>query len=111
MHANPRLHRRPPAAPAFSLAVPLVLSLVCALACALAVPAVGQAAEADSTRKTVGDLIDRTAPQLISKVMLEEKLFKTWYHGRTVLIGDGKLERAEKTEGFLFSVVGCMVCA
>ncbi|KAF9897833.1 hypothetical protein BX616_004910 [Lobosporangium transversale] len=35
---------------------------------------------------TIGDLIDNTP--LISKVMLEEKVFDTWYSGRTVLIGD-----------------------
>ncbi|KAF9155308.1 hypothetical protein BG015_010332 [Linnemannia schmuckeri] len=39
---------------------------------------------------TVGDLIDATDRQLISKVMLEERVFKTWYGGRTVLLGDGK---------------------
>ncbi|KAF9941388.1 hypothetical protein BGZ65_003968 [Modicella reniformis] len=37
---------------------------------------------------TMGDLIDNTLPQYISKVMLEEKVFDTWYYGRTVLIGD-----------------------
>ncbi|KAG0072718.1 hypothetical protein BGZ90_011831 [Linnemannia elongata] len=37
---------------------------------------------------TIGDLIDNTPKDYISKVMLEEKLFETWYHGRTVLIGD-----------------------
>ncbi|KAF9151720.1 hypothetical protein BG015_006295 [Linnemannia schmuckeri] len=37
---------------------------------------------------TLGDLIDWTPKELISKVMLEEKVFKTWSHGRTVLIGD-----------------------
>ncbi|KAI1314739.1 hypothetical protein EDD11_001753 [Mortierella claussenii] len=37
---------------------------------------------------TVGDLIDSTNRNLISKVMLEERVFKTWYGGRTVLIGD-----------------------
>lgn len=39
---------------------------------------------------TLGMLIDRTPKELISKVMLEEKLFDTWYGGRTVLMGDGK---------------------
>ncbi|KAG0053363.1 hypothetical protein BGZ83_001257 [Gryganskiella cystojenkinii] len=39
---------------------------------------------------TMGDLMDRTSPEVISKVLLEHKLFKTWYSGRTVLIGDGK---------------------
>ncbi|KAK3835638.1 MAG: hypothetical protein J3R72DRAFT_477433 [Linnemannia gamsii] len=42
-----------------------------------------------SERKlTVGDLIDWTPKELVSKVMLEEKVFSTWHHGRTVLIGD-----------------------
>ncbi|KAF9179165.1 hypothetical protein BGZ51_007160 [Haplosporangium sp. Z 767] len=36
----------------------------------------------------LGDLIDATPRDLISKVYLEEKLFETWHHGRTVLIGD-----------------------
>lgn len=38
---------------------------------------------------TLGDLIDKTPQHLISKVMLEEKVFETWFHGRTVLLGDG----------------------
>ncbi|KAG0282102.1 hypothetical protein BGZ96_000832 [Linnemannia gamsii] len=38
---------------------------------------------------TLGDFYDRTPHELISKVMLEEKVFETWYHGRTVLLGDG----------------------
>ncbi|KAG0273268.1 hypothetical protein BGZ95_010917 [Linnemannia exigua] len=37
---------------------------------------------------TMGDLIERTPKELISKVMLEEKVFKTWHHCRTVLLGD-----------------------
>ncbi|KAF9097531.1 hypothetical protein BGX23_008609 [Mortierella sp. AD031] len=37
---------------------------------------------------TLGDLYDRTPKDRISKVMLEEKVFKTWYSGRTVLLGD-----------------------
>ncbi|KAF9111272.1 hypothetical protein BGX27_005164 [Mortierella sp. AM989] len=37
---------------------------------------------------TMGEIIDITPKELISKVFLEEKLFKTWYHGRTVLVGD-----------------------
>ncbi|KAG0362309.1 hypothetical protein BG005_006139 [Podila minutissima] len=37
---------------------------------------------------TIGDLIDRTPKHLISKVMLEEKIFDTWFGGRTVLLGD-----------------------
>ncbi|KAI1302182.1 hypothetical protein EDD11_005648 [Mortierella claussenii] len=38
---------------------------------------------------TMADIFDATPKNLISKVFLEEKLFKTWYHGHTVLIGDG----------------------
>ncbi|KAG0203750.1 hypothetical protein BGX33_008920 [Mortierella sp. NVP41] len=37
---------------------------------------------------TLGDLINWTPTELISKVMLEEKIFKTWSHCRTVLMGD-----------------------
>ncbi|KFH65613.1 hypothetical protein MVEG_09089 [Podila verticillata NRRL 6337] len=37
---------------------------------------------------TLGDIIDSTPEALISKVMLEDKLFSTWYNGRTVLLGD-----------------------
>ncbi|KAG0049271.1 hypothetical protein BGZ83_005912 [Gryganskiella cystojenkinii] len=37
---------------------------------------------------TLGDLINATPKEFISKVYLEEKLFETWYHDRTVLIGD-----------------------
>ncbi|KAG0000624.1 hypothetical protein BGZ79_005723 [Entomortierella chlamydospora] len=37
---------------------------------------------------TMGEIFDATPRDLISKVLLEEKLFKTWHHGRTVLLGD-----------------------
>ncbi|KAG0006471.1 hypothetical protein BGZ65_007554 [Modicella reniformis] len=37
----------------------------------------------------LGDLIDKTPKNVICKVMLEEKIFKSWVYGRTVLIGDG----------------------
>ncbi|KAG0334488.1 hypothetical protein BG004_000388, partial [Podila humilis] len=36
----------------------------------------------------VGDLINATDSKKISRVMLEEKLFETWFYGRTVLMGD-----------------------
>ncbi|KAG0204218.1 hypothetical protein BGX33_008660 [Mortierella sp. NVP41] len=42
-------------------------------------------------KMTLGDLYDRTPKDMMSKVMLEEKVFKTWYSGRTVLLGDGAL--------------------
>ncbi|KAF9136064.1 hypothetical protein BGW39_008027 [Mortierella sp. 14UC] len=38
---------------------------------------------------TLGDLYDATPKEYISKVMLEEKVFKTWHHRRYVLLGDG----------------------
>ncbi|KAF9200245.1 hypothetical protein BGZ49_009547 [Haplosporangium sp. Z 27] len=34
------------------------------------------------------DMFDATPKNLISKVFLEEKIFQTWHHGRSVLIGD-----------------------
>ncbi|KAF9290328.1 hypothetical protein BGZ88_007378 [Linnemannia elongata] len=37
---------------------------------------------------TLGTLYDRTPKDLISKVMLEEKVFKTWQSGRIALLGD-----------------------
>ncbi|KAF9132331.1 hypothetical protein BGW39_000352 [Mortierella sp. 14UC] len=37
---------------------------------------------------TMGDLYDQTPKEFISKVMLEEKVFKTWHHRRYVLMGD-----------------------
>ncbi|KAF9996628.1 hypothetical protein BGZ79_009633 [Entomortierella chlamydospora] len=38
---------------------------------------------------TMKEIFDSTPKNLISKVFLEEKVFRTWYHGRSVLIGDG----------------------
>ncbi|KAF9170398.1 hypothetical protein BGX21_010220 [Mortierella sp. AD011] len=37
---------------------------------------------------TLGDLIDATPKDGISRVFLEDKLFETWNNGRVVLIGD-----------------------
>lgn len=37
---------------------------------------------------TLGEFIDQTPKEFTSKVMLEEKLFDTWFSGRTVLLGD-----------------------
>ncbi|KAF9536553.1 hypothetical protein EC957_010483 [Mortierella hygrophila] len=37
---------------------------------------------------TLGDLYDLAQKDLISKVMLEEKVFTTWHSGRVVLMGD-----------------------
>ncbi|KAG0023643.1 hypothetical protein BGZ81_008052, partial [Podila clonocystis] len=37
---------------------------------------------------TIGDYIERTPKDLISKVMLEEKVYETWSSGRAVLLGD-----------------------
>jgi hypothetical protein len=39
---------------------------------------------------TLGDMIEATPKDRISKVMLEEKLFETWHYRNVVLIGDGK---------------------
>jgi hypothetical protein len=43
----------------------------------------------DGKELTMAEYIDRTPSDLISKVMLEEIVFDTWYGGRTVLLGDG----------------------
>lgn len=43
-----------------------------------------------SKKLTFQDLISWTPKELISKVMLEEKVFETWYDCRTVLLGDGE---------------------
>jgi 2-polyprenyl-6-methoxyphenol hydroxylase-like FAD-dependent oxidoreductase len=37
---------------------------------------------------TLNDLIRETPKNTVSRVYLEDKLFETWTHGRTVLIGD-----------------------
>ena len=42
------------------------------------------------TGLTLGDYIDRTPKSCIAKMMLEEKVFQSWYGGRTVLLGDVK---------------------
>ncbi|KAF9320553.1 hypothetical protein BG003_005736 [Podila horticola] len=42
----------------------------------------------DGTTVAIGDLMDRTPKDLISKVVLEEKVFDTWYDRRPVLLGD-----------------------
>ncbi|KAF9547150.1 hypothetical protein EC957_008830 [Mortierella hygrophila] len=39
-------------------------------------------------KRTMGDIYDWTPKTQISKVMLEEKVFQTWYSGRKVLLGD-----------------------
>ncbi|KAI7816519.1 hypothetical protein BC939DRAFT_468811 [Gamsiella multidivaricata] len=39
---------------------------------------------------SVMDLIEATPKGLVSKVLLEEKMYRTWYNGRVVLVGDGK---------------------
>ncbi|KAG0199749.1 hypothetical protein BGX28_007011 [Mortierella sp. GBA30] len=37
---------------------------------------------------SVMDLIEATPKGYVSKVLLEEKMFRTWYNGRVVLVGD-----------------------
>ncbi|KAF9922413.1 hypothetical protein FBU30_007449 [Linnemannia zychae] len=41
-----------------------------------------------STMLSLGDLIDLTPKELISRVLIEERVFDTWYAGRTILLGD-----------------------
>ncbi|KAG0310694.1 hypothetical protein BGZ99_000187 [Dissophora globulifera] len=40
---------------------------------------------------TMGDLIDATPDALKSRAYIGEKMYDTWHHGRTVLLGDGRL--------------------
>jgi hypothetical protein len=47
---------------------------------------------------TMGDIMKDTPKDHISKVFIEDKVFKTWYHGNTVLIGDGKHETLNEKE-------------
>ncbi|KAG0084471.1 hypothetical protein BGZ93_005224 [Podila epicladia] len=42
--------------------------------------------------RTLGEYVDKTPKHLMSKVMLEEIVFDTWYSGRTVLLGDGGIQ-------------------
>ncbi|KAF9093613.1 hypothetical protein BGX23_003116 [Mortierella sp. AD031] len=42
----------------------------------------------EGKKHTMGDIYDLTEKEHISKAMLEVKIFKTWYSGRTVLMGD-----------------------
>ncbi|KAK5797265.1 hypothetical protein F5H01DRAFT_124068 [Linnemannia elongata] len=42
----------------------------------------------DKTKVTLGDLIDKTSRDKMAKVVVEERMFDTWYYCRTVLIGD-----------------------
>jgi len=42
---------------------------------------------------TLRDLVNATSKRMISVVVVEEKCYRTWYHGRTLLIGDGKNTR------------------
>ena len=38
----------------------------------------------------LGTLIDQTHKNLISRICFDERIFKTWFSGRVVLLGDGK---------------------
>lgn len=38
--------------------------------------------------RTLGDLFNQTPRESISRIYLEDKLYKTWNHDRIVLIGD-----------------------
>ena len=50
---------------------------------------------------TLSTLIDQTPKPLISKVALEEKVFKAWYSGRSVVLGDGKRTHAHFSAVFM----------
>ncbi|KAF9400186.1 hypothetical protein BGX21_004831 [Mortierella sp. AD011] len=50
---------------------------------------------------TMKDIFDATPKGSICKVFLEEKVFQTWYHGRSVLIGDACHKAIYREEDFL----------
>ncbi|KAG0041674.1 hypothetical protein BGZ83_001454 [Gryganskiella cystojenkinii] len=54
---------------------------------------------------TMGELIEMTPKDMISRVFLEEKLFETWAHGRTVLIGDGAINALQDAVILVNSIV------
>jgi len=58
---------------------------------------------------TVGDLVDATPKDLISKVYLEDKMFETWTHGRIALIGDG-MWKVKKAPSVVAVVKICIAC-
>ncbi|KAF9912938.1 hypothetical protein EC991_007552 [Linnemannia zychae] len=62
---------------------------------------------------TVGEIIDATPNDRISKVMLESKLFKTWFHERTVLIGDAchKILPFAGRQGGIQAILDCISLA
>jgi hypothetical protein len=48
---------------------------------------------------TMGELINATPKDTVSRVFLEDMLYRTWHHKRTVLIGDGTYKHhKEKAE-------------
>ncbi|KAG9063333.1 hypothetical protein KI688_004215 [Linnemannia hyalina] len=46
--------------------------------------------DSNKTKVTMGDLIDKTPRDKIAKVVVEGRMFETWYYCRTILIGDDK---------------------
>lgn len=53
---------------------------------------------------TLGDLINATPRDIISRVYLEDKMFETWNHGRVALIGDGR-QTGDIMMGLLYSFI------
>ncbi|KAF9896025.1 hypothetical protein BX616_008294, partial [Lobosporangium transversale] len=37
---------------------------------------------------TMGELVDATEDNMKARAFVEEKVYETWFHGRTVLLGD-----------------------
>ncbi|KAG0034494.1 hypothetical protein BGZ81_004526 [Podila clonocystis] len=48
--------------------------------------------------RTFGDLLDRTPKNMMSRIMLDEKVFDTWY---SVLLGDGEILLFVNSQGIL----------
>ncbi|KAF9992594.1 hypothetical protein BGZ79_002880 [Entomortierella chlamydospora] len=59
---------------------------------------------------TMGELFDATPKELISKVFIEEKMFKTCYYSRSVLIGDAWHKQVAKEHNMQFKTISLANC-
>ena len=56
----------------------------------------------------LGQFIDKTPTDRITRVFLEEKMFETWHHGRVVLIGDGRTMKAVECYVYRFLAISLL---
>ncbi|KAH7038652.1 hypothetical protein BKA57DRAFT_539701 [Linnemannia elongata] len=71
-----------------------------------------QIREFKTTYGPLGDIVDATPRERISKVFFEDMLFETWTHGRTVLIGDAAHKLLPSTgQGAVNAMIDSVVLA